>query len=38
MSLFFLMRDIIENVRTAIKSHNGYLYIPDLRIHMIIKE
>jgi len=31
-----ILRDIIENVRTAIKAHDGYLYIPDLRAYMIL--
>jgi len=25
------MRDCVNNVRTAIKNHKGYVYIPDLR-------
>ena len=25
------MRDLVNNVRTDIKNHKGYVYIPDLR-------
>jgi hypothetical protein len=28
------MRDLVSNVRTAIKSYDGYVYIPDLRKYM----
>ena len=27
-------RDMANNVRTAIKAHNAYVYIPDLRTYM----
>ncbi len=28
------MRDLVNNVRTDIKNHKGYVYIPDLRSYM----
>jgi hypothetical protein len=28
------MRGLVDDVRTAIKHHNGYVYIPDLRKYM----
>ena len=31
------MRDLVKDVRTAIKNHNGYVYIPDLRAYMKIE-
>ena len=31
------MRELVGNVRTAIKNHDGYVYIPDLRAYMVIE-
>lgn len=31
------MSYIIENVRTAIRAHDGYLYIPDLSLYVIFE-
>ena len=28
--VFFVLRDLVNEVGTAIRNHNGYIYIPDL--------
>ena len=32
VALFLCLREVVNNVRTDIKNHKGYVYIPDLRV------